>query len=138
MRTLPIESLERMLASETQFNGGAFTVRGRKTGKDYTYKIRRKKYKGINYIQCYTENQYLRWNFLGTFNGMKITRRGNRIEGEAGRGLEWILRRVVLGESEKIGEQAELFHLGKCVKCGRTLTDAESIERGMGEYCARH
>ena len=30
-----------------------------------------------------------------------------------------------------------VLHLGKCTKCGRSLTDVESIDRGMGPYCYR-
>ncbi len=35
-------------------------------------------------------------------------------------------------------EQLEIMHDGHCGKCGRPLTDAESIERGIGPECAKH
>lgn len=28
-----------------------------------------------------------------------------------------------------------MFHHGKCAKCGRKLTDIESIKRGFGKFC---
>ena len=33
--------------------------------------------------------------------------------------------------------QAEFFHIGKCGKCGRILSDPESIARGIGPECAK-
>lgn len=33
-------------------------------------------------------------------------------------------------------EQAEFWHAGECGRCGRELTDPESIARGLGPVCA--
>lgn len=34
-------------------------------------------------------------------------------------------------------KQVEFFHIGKCGRCGRTLTDPESIKRGIGPECVK-
>lgn len=47
------------------------------------------------------------------------------------------------GKSEAFGwwwyhmdsEQVELYHVGKCGRCNRPLTDPTSIERGIGPDC---
>ena len=35
-------------------------------------------------------------------------------------------------------KQVEFFHIGRCGKCGRQLTDPESIKRGIGPECYRN
>ena len=45
----------------------------------------------------------------------------------------WMLALLMRG---KVPEKAELWHEGRCGRCGRTLTVPESIERGMGPVCA--
>lgn len=35
-----------------------------------------------------------------------------------------------------IDERTQIWHEGRCCKCGRKLTTPESIERGMGSECA--
>ena len=37
---------------------------------------------------------------------------------------------------EKLPETLEVFHQGRCGRCGRTLTVPESIESGLGPVCA--
>lgn len=33
-------------------------------------------------------------------------------------------------------DQVEVWHEGQCSRCGRALTDPESIQRGLGPICA--
>lgn len=42
-----------------------------------------------------------------------------------------------LGRLEKgdLGEQLDFQHAGRCGRCGRTLTDPESIRTGLGPIC---
>ena len=138
MNTLPFETLRAVMERDGNQRGGAFTVRSRRSGKDYTYKLRRRIYNGITYTHCYIEREYLRFTYIGTFNGNFIKKSGENITTEAGKGLEWVLRRVVRGEKEILERNAEMMHLGKCVKCGKKLTDAKSIETGMGKWCREH
>jgi hypothetical protein len=35
----------------------------------------------------------------------------------------------------RLDNQIDMFHLGKCLACGRPLTDAESIKAGLGPVC---
>lgn len=34
-----------------------------------------------------------------------------------------------------VEQAAHMYHVGRCAKCGRTLTDIDSIERGFGPEC---
>jgi hypothetical protein len=40
------------------------------------------------------------------------------------------------GEPTNVNYLGKIFHTGKCSACGRTLTDPESISRGLGPICA--
>jgi len=36
---------------------------------------------------------------------------------------------------DNLNQSVDIFHLGKCLKCGKTLTDSNSIEVGFGPVC---
>ncbi len=41
-------------------------------------------------------------------------------------------------KANKMPPQCEIWHEGRCGRCGRTLTVPESIESGIGPECAKH
>jgi len=41
------------------------------------------------------------------------------------------------GRMDVVENGVEIMHIGKCIKCGKPLTDATSIEIGLGPVC-RH
>jgi hypothetical protein len=69
--------------------------------------------------------------------GHRLTETGEYVNGE------WeyapALRSFCKPESRMTIEQAKAFGVlyGKCAKCGRHLSDAKSVERGIGPVCAR-
>ncbi len=48
------------------------------------------------------------------------------------KGMRWLLGKLV---SKETIEGMEMYHLGLCARCGRELSDLESIERGFGPSC---
>lgn len=48
--------------------------------------------------------------------------------------LAWFNARTA--DTSKFFEQVEFWHAGECARCGRELTDPESIQRGLGPVCA--
>lgn len=56
------------------------------------------------------------------------------VNGPSHKGLEWLLRQLMSGTSAWRA-RAELFHEGRCCRCGRRLTTPESVERGLGPEC---
>lgn len=56
-------------------------------------------------------------------------------DGPAHKGLEWLLRQLMSGTGNW-RTRAQLFHEGRCCRCGRRLTTPESVERGLGPECA--
>lgn len=54
------------------------------------------------------------------------------------KGLAWLLKQVSarqLTGIEELPEQLEVWHEGRCGRCGRALTVPESIESGFGPEC---
>jgi len=47
--------------------------------------------------------------------------------------IQHLLKYIAEGE---LHPKFEFFHVGKCGRCGRPLTDPISIERGLGPHCA--
>lgn len=50
--------------------------------------------------------------------------------------MAWFIRLINETKDNRFNEQAEFWHSGYCSKCGRELTDPESIARGLGPVCA--
>lgn len=48
----------------------------------------------------------------------------------------WLAKMLSSPTPERIFEQAELWHEGRCGRCGRKLTVPESIETGFGPECS--
>lgn len=134
---IPAETLKTVLEGDTQNNGAAFTVRSMKTHKDYTYKISKSEFNGQLYTHVRVETEYLNFSYLGSYRNGKIVRKGSTVETPSAVAISWILDKVQANKFELLNSNVELMHLGKCVRCGKTLTDATSIEIGLGPTC-RH
>ena len=123
------------MKSEKNNKGGSFTVRSRSTGKDFTYRIARSEFKNRWYTQVYIETQYLQFRHLGVYKDHAIFKKGQKVVTPAAQGIAWILNNIQAGKIKAIETQAEILHLGSCIKCGKTLTDATSISIGLGPHC---
>jgi len=125
--------LATLLAGEHKANGAPFTVVSNATGRDYTFKLNRAQYKNKWYSHVMVEVEYLKFKYLGFFTGSSIIHKKMANESPAAVAATWLLKRIVTG-----GDLSEvtIYHTGRCLKCGRELTDASSIERGIGPTCA--
>lgn len=47
--------------------------------------------------------------------------------------FNWVWKHI---KTLTVPDTLHILHLGRCSVCGRRLTDAVSIERGIGPYCA--
>jgi hypothetical protein len=55
---------------------------------------------------------------------------------EAGEAVEYLVRHLNGATDHDLFERAEIWHEGRCGKCGRTLTTPDSIATGLGPVCA--
>jgi len=119
-----------------KLKGAPFTVRSKRTGKDYTFLVSQKAFKGFNYVFISVEVEYLRFERLGYFRNGRILRKGGVVvETPAAVAAAWVLNQVFSGNITALEENVEIFHMGSCAKCGKPLTDATSIEVGLGPIC---
>ena len=135
MHKISSAALYTVINRESKTNGAHFTIRSIKTGKDFTYKITRSEFKEKWYTHVHVEVGYLEFVRLGTYSDGKITNKGNVVETPAALGIAFILEKVEMEKFELLDTLCDIFHLGKCLACGKTLTDSKSIEIGLGPKC---
>jgi hypothetical protein len=128
-------ALASVLNSEKNNSGADFTLKSIATGKDYTYKIARKEFKGNFYTHISVEVGYLSFEYIGTYFKGAIRRKGAQITTPSAQAIAFVLDRVESEQFAFLDAKMDLMHKGSCLVCGRTLTDANSIESGLGPIC---
>jgi hypothetical protein len=132
--------LEPLFRKAYMLAGNAIvTVVSQATGTRYTYRISAKKSvkegdDTVHFVSLLNGPENTRdYQFLGTiFAGKRFFHGKKSPIGEdapSAKAFAWLWRNL---DSDK----AEVWHSGKCGRCGRLLTDPESIERGLGPKCA--
>jgi hypothetical protein len=128
-----------------------FTVRSMKTGTRYTYRVSRRIAPAVGKkdCQCWKYPTYFvslltgpdntgDYTYLGMIreNQFKATRAtGAQEKGKPFAAFTWVWRH--LGYSTPVmPPQTEIWHEGRCGRCGRKLTVPESIAAGIGPDCA--
>jgi hypothetical protein len=128
---------------DKKLNGAPFTIRSKKTMKDFTFKIAQKPFKGYPYLHVSVEKGYLDFGYMGYFRDGQIVKK-NKLTGTtevvrtpAANAVAWLLRQLKAKKYAELTNDIQLFHTGHCLKCGKVLTDAVSITSGFGPIC-RH
>ena len=125
-----------------------FTLHNKETGNRFTYEFRKPKEKrgsaDLWFVSVLTSPD--RYTFIGTSVASKsqnmfgnvhsyhhsckssITRNAQSV-----RTIMWFIKAL---DENRIPSQVEVWHEGRCGKCGRPLTVPESIESGLGPICA--
>lgn len=129
------QSISIILNSETTFKGSPFTVKSKLTGKDYTFKLVKTEFKNSLFLNVYVETGYLQFTHLGVFKNNLIFKKGSPVVSESSKAIEWILRNINQNKLENINQNVTFTHTGNCIKCGKVLTDYESIKSGLGPIC---
>lgn len=136
--TFPASSFAQTFSNPEgkKLNGAPFTVRSKRTGKDYTFVVAQKPYNGHNYLHVSVETEYLDFQYLGYFRNGNILRKGGvPVESPSAVAIAWVLKQVFGGNVPALEANVDIFHMGSCAKCGKPLTDATSIEIGLGPVC---
>jgi hypothetical protein len=128
-------ALVSVIGAEKNNSGADFTIKSLATGKDYTYAISRSEFKGKWYTHIKVETGYLEFKRLGSYFNGKIYQKGQVVETPSAVAIGFVLKKVEEGKIEFLDANVEVMHKGCCLRCGRTLTDAQSIERGLGPVC---
>ena len=134
MCRLPIGNIRRFMLA----GNATLTVQNPKTGNRYTYKIcqitNEDGEKSPWFVKVLTgEDNTSSYTYIGFIrDGKFVCGRKSRISAEAPsvRAFAWLWRNA------DDPSPAEVYHEGKCGKCGRKLTVPESIKTGFGPVCA--
>lgn len=102
------------------------------TQNRFTFRVKAAKNSNVFYVSVLSGQEYF---YIGTvLNGIfrkspKITQNAQSV-----RVFSWVLTHLISGS---LNPAIEIWHEGKCGKCGRPLTVPESITNGLGPMCAK-
>lgn len=115
-----------------------FTVVSKKTGSRFTYKIRKSDDGKLHFVAVLTGPENTSdYTYLGTIFGERDYRHGRKsrigFDAPSAKAFEWFWNQAV-----RFGklDQVEIYHEGRCCRCGRALTVPESVAAGIGPECA--
>jgi len=112
-----------------------FTFLNTKTENRFTFKVKKHKQDEIFFVQVLTSPDV--YQFIGTIrNGVFFHSKKSNISQDAQsvKVFQWVFTSLT---KNTLAEFIEIWHEGKCGKCGRTLTVPQSIESGFGPECSR-
>jgi hypothetical protein len=118
-----------------------FTLRSKKTGTRFTYKVSHKKGGDVSFVSLLTGSDNTRdYSYMGLLPDDKGEIRGigrgkscTSYDAPSAKAFRYFLD-FIWGRNEGAG--LEVWHEGRCGRCGRKLTVPESIETGLGPECA--
>lgn len=133
------EALNFMMAGKS-----TVTLKSGKTDNHFTYKISQAKGDNTDmYFVKVLMGSDNSWNGDWTYIGYIVPDTAGGFFIQSGRkgisnspafiAMHWTLNK--LSTTGAIPEIVEIWHEGKCGKCGRKLTDPVSIETGLGPIC---
>jgi hypothetical protein len=110
------------------------TILNTKSGNRFTFNIKKVENKEIFYVKVLTSPDI--YSFIGTFfndNSFKYSLKSHiSKDAQSVLTFEWLVRNI-----NNLPSIIEIYHEGKCGKCGRKLTVPESITSGYGPDCIR-
>lgn len=119
------------------------TLVSEKTGKRYTYRVRRPREAAPgcpHFVSVmYGADNETEFTFMGSIfkdGNYRHSAKSNLSPGDIReKGFEYFWSAVRAG---KIPMNMQVWHEGRCCRCGRALTVPESIHSGIGPECRKH
>lgn len=114
-----------------------FTIRSTRSGQRFTYKVRQPNENRPHFVRVLTGPDNTRqYVFLGTIFDNETYRPGKKspISQTAPSSLAFVWAWGVIVR-DQVPETLEVWHEGRCGRCGKKLTVPESIESGFGPHC---
>jgi hypothetical protein len=129
-------------ARRTIFLGKAIITFLSPSGKHFTYKIKQSKNnKNLYFVSVLTgTDNYRNYTYIGIviMNGLytfRITEK-SRLDTSAPSvvAFQWTIKHLFINDLQGV----QVYHEGKCLRCGRRLTVPESIRNGVGPECIHY
>lgn len=129
-----VESIKQFILS----GNAIFTIKNIDTNNHLTFRVRHKPDKP-HFVSVLTgPNNNDDYDYLGTiFQEMNYQHgRKSRIgyEAQSNKAFVWLWNRIRNGR--ELPAQVEVWHEGRCGRCGRKLTTPGSLEVGFGPECS--
>jgi hypothetical protein len=113
------------------------TLKSERTGNRFTYKVRQSDDGSVGFVSLmYGTDNETAFQYLGIIrDGAYSHGRKSRITESApgAMAFAWFHAHLQL---HRLPDNLQVWHEGKCGRCGRKLTVPESVERGLGPECA--
>lgn len=113
-----------------------FTFLNTKTGNNFRYKISISDDGKLFFVSALIDEKY---SYLGTINkNLKYTHGvKSKIskDQQTSKVFLWVIERIF---NNTLPDYIEVWHEGKCGKCGRKLTTPKSIDNGIGPECIKN
>lgn len=110
------------------------------TGHRFTYRIKRSEDGKVHFVSLLNgpdnETAYTYLGFIrdGRYDHGKKSKIG--ADAHSNKAFAWVMGNIL--ERDRVPEKVEVWHEGRCGRCGRALTVPESIESGIGPECRKH
>jgi hypothetical protein len=112
-----------------------FTFLNPKTENRFTFKVKKHKTDDIFFVSVLTNPEI--YQFIGSIKSnsffhskkSKISKNAQSVKV-----FDYVFSAL---NKNTLSEFIEIWHEGKCAKCGRTLTVPQSIESGFGPECSK-
>lgn len=131
MKNLPHkDALKFILAGKSMF-----AAINTKTGNQFTFRVNKSKDEKFYFVSGGSDKESL--SYLGTINeyGYKHGKKSNIDKSaQVNKVFEYVFNKLL---SNSLPEVIELFHYGRCGRCGRTLSVEENIDMGIGPECIK-
>jgi hypothetical protein len=119
------------------FGGHArFTLESKATGQHYTFEISERAFGEKKYWFVAVMTNGDDYTYIGKLisrSTIQLTAKSRLSEdAPAVKALAWFLRALA---ADVIPDSVTVYHSGKCGRCGRELTDPESVRCGLGPVC---
>lgn len=132
-------------AKQFVFAGKAiFTLKSAKSGKHITFKVKKpqtKSERGPSHFVSVLDHADGTggYSYLGVISGgrFELGRKSpycGQADAPQVTGAAWLFAQLM---HNRLPDQCELWHEGRCGRCGRRLTVPESIASGIGPECAQ-
>lgn len=105
------------------------------TGNRFTFKVKQAKNSNLFFVSVLTNPEV--YTYIGTTTeGVYRHGRKSHItkDAQSVKVFEYVINKL---KSQNLPEFIEVWHEGKCGKCGRTLTVPASIATGIGPECIK-
>jgi hypothetical protein len=113
------------------------TLKSLATGKHFTYKIQEPRDGGkVRFVKVLNgPDNHANYAYMGMLAGASVKRTAKSavgVDAPSFKAFAWAWQRIAAGV---MPDGLEVWHDGKCGRCGRKLTHPESLETGIGPVC---